>query len=95
MNRNDIKTPGEAIDYLTDCTLATVCTLACMKSRSAHEFDRQISIAQTGIILMRQFNVTPTGRAADVVRLHRGSVREWADWYDVKAKPQKLKKEAA
>ena len=87
MNRNQIKSPGDAMDYLTDCTLATVGDLAGKKSRSRYEFDRQISIAQTGIILMRQFNVTPTGRAAEVVREHHGSVREWADCYDVKAKP--------
>ena len=40
--KNYVKTPEQALSYLTDCTLATVAIMAMKKSRSKREFERQI-----------------------------------------------------
>ena len=84
MNRHQIRSEADALDYIADCTLATVSTLAGMKSRSAYEFKRQISIAQTAIDCIRNFKVTPTSRAATVINEYGCSVEQWAAHYDVK-----------
>lgn len=86
MRACNVLSTAEALDYLTDCTLATVCQLAGLKSRSQYEFNRQKSIATACMRFMRDFGVTPTSRAAEVVEKFGGSVEDWAAQYDVKAK---------
>ena len=50
MEKCKIQTYGRMIDYLIDCTLATVERMVMQKSCPKHgEFERQCSIAQTGI----------------------------------------------
>jgi hypothetical protein len=49
MGSDTPRTAMETIMYLTECTLATVGSMAIKKSRSKSEYGRQISIAQTGI----------------------------------------------
>lgn len=88
MRREHILSIADALDYLTDCTLATVSDLAMKKSRSQYEFKRQIDIAQTGVDQMRRFNLPPTGRAADVKAEFGGSVEKWAEQFDVKKEPK-------
>lgn len=84
MMKRDVRSTGDAVAYLVDCTLATVCDMAGKKSRSHYELDRQIEIAQTGCDWMIQMGVkTDTTRADEVKRLFNGSVREWAKKYDV------------
>jgi len=70
----------EALLYLADCTLATVSAMAMKKSKSKHEFERQISIAQKACDWIRDLGIDPSGtRAADIVR--QQSVKEWASKY--------------
>lgn len=77
MNKQNVRSPGDALAYLTDCTLATVCDLAGKKRRPAYEFRRQCMIAQTAINWMVDMSVDFSGtRAADVVKA--GSVEAWA-----------------
>lgn len=84
MMKRDVRSTGDALAYLVDCTLATVCDLAGKKSRSNCELDRQIEIAQSGYDWMIQMGVkSETTRADEVRRLFNGSVREWAKKYDV------------
>ena len=66
------------VNYLIDCTLATVDDLAMKKSRSKSEFARQKAIAQCGIDWVIAKGEKPTGRAADVVNKHNGSVNDYA-----------------
>jgi hypothetical protein len=79
MFKSNVRTPEQALAYLTDCTLATVCGLAMKKSRSKHEFARQISMAQSAVDWMVEMKVSLAGtRAVDVVSKHGGSVEAWA-----------------
>lgn len=66
------------VNYLIDCTLATVDFLAMRKNRPAGEFSRQKAIAQCGIDWVRDKKETCTGRAADVVNKFNGSVDAYA-----------------
>lgn len=80
MLKHQVRTPADALAYITDCTLATVCNMAGKKSRPKHEFERQMSIAQTAINWMVQMGIDVyTTRAAEVVAA--GGVNEWARRY--------------
>jgi hypothetical protein len=83
MRRESVRTTGDALAYLTDCTLATVESMAMLKGRKKGEFERQISIAQFGVHQMIIYGVDATGtRAADVAKFEN-SVRRWVDSFDV------------
>lgn len=78
MMKYAVRTPADALAYLTDCTLATVCDMASKKRRPHFEFLRQMSIAQTGVTWMQEMGVdTSTTRAADVIAA--GGVQKWAE----------------
>jgi len=80
MQKHYVRTPEEALAYITDCNLATVCDMAAKKSRPKSEFERQIKIAQTAIDWMREMKVDfSSTRAKDVVAC--GSVKEWAEMF--------------
>ena len=80
MQKHQVCDTGRALAYITDCTLATVCDMASKKKRPKHEFERQMSIAQTAINWMVQMGVdVTTTRAEDV--LEAGSVEKWAAKY--------------
>jgi hypothetical protein len=82
MHPSRIATTDQALSYLTDCTLATVCDLAMKKSASKSELKRQISMAQTAIDSMKRFNVDFKGtRAEDICSKHNGSVAAWAETF--------------
>lgn len=80
MRQCDVREPANTLDYLVDCTLATVSDMALKKRRPKWEFERQIAIAQTGLDWMRQFgvNINPHSRAYSVLKEHNGSVASWA-----------------
>lgn len=85
MRKCDVRNEGHALAYVVDCTLATVCDLASKKSRSASEYNRQKSIAQTGIDWMRCMKVDfSTTRAQEVCDNFDGSVEAWAKQWDWK-----------
>jgi hypothetical protein len=79
LTRDRVRDPGDALAYLTDCTLATVDDLCMKKSASKYERNRQISIAQTAIDWMRQMGIEPSGRAVDVIQKFDGKVQKYAD----------------
>ena len=83
-SKHQVRDVSQALAYITDCNLATVCDMAMKKSKSKHEYSRQIDIAQTAIDWMVQMNVDFSGtRATDVVKA--GSVKAWAaQWEPVK-----------
>ena len=82
MMKNRVHSGQEALAYLVDCTLATVCKMALRKSRPKGEFERQIAIAQTGIDWMREFGSPMNdSRAEDIERSFGGSVSKWANAY--------------
>ncbi len=79
MRKESVRTEAEALVYLVDCTLATVCDMAMKKSRPVYQYKRHISIAQTGVTWITQMGIDPSGtRSADVIRDYAGSVQEWA-----------------
>lgn len=80
MRNWEVREPGQALAYITDCTLATVCNLAGKKSASKSEFQRQKSIAQQAITWMQQMQVDfSKTRAEDVVKA--GGVEAWAEQF--------------
>lgn len=80
MLKHQVRTPADALAYITDCTLATVCDMAGKKSRPKHEFERQMSIAQTAITWMQEMKIDVSNtRAKDVIAA--GSVQKWAEKY--------------
>lgn len=82
MQKHQVRDAGQALAYITDCTLATVCDMAGKKSRPKHEFERQMSIAQTAIDWMQSFGVDfSSTRAADVVKA--GCVQKWAETFRI------------
>ena len=83
MNSWNVRTTADALVYITDCTLATVCDMAGKKSRPKHEYARQKSIAQLAIDWMSQMGVDMQGtRARDVCLI--GSVDKWAATFEPK-----------
>lgn len=80
MQKHQVRTPSDALAYITDCTLATVCSMAFKKSRGKHEFERQISIAQVAVDWMQQMKIDPSStRVKDVIAA--GGVQKWADGF--------------
>ena len=55
MRKCDVRTPEDALAYLTDCQLASVSLMAMKKRRPKYAYERQISIAQTGLDWMNVF----------------------------------------
>ena len=81
MQKHNVRSAGDALAYITDCTLATVSLMAMKKRRPAGEYARQIAIAQTAINWMQEMGVDiETTRAGDAVR--EGGVAEWAEKYE-------------
>jgi len=79
MIKDTVLDPAGALAYLCDCTLATVCTLACKKSAPKYETRRQIAMAQQAIDWMRLYDVDFSNtRAKEVVEQYGGSVEAWA-----------------
>jgi len=80
MTLRDVRTPEQALVYITDCNLATVAHMSMLKSKKKGEFARQISIAQTAVDWMLSMKVDMSGtRAEDVVSGYDGNVRKWAE----------------
>lgn len=74
----------QAFVYIADCNLATVSSMATLKSRPKGEFERQKNIAQSMINWILDFKIDPAdSRAADVIDYFNGSVELWANSYDV------------
>lgn len=82
--KHEVRTPEQALLYLTDCTLATVASMAMKKSKSKSEFERQINIAQTAVDWIVQFeniHIQIDSRIYQVTSLPNRSVKEWASQY--------------
>jgi len=88
LSEKTIRTLDEALEYMTECTLATVSDLAMKKSRSNSEFKRQKLIAQTGINLIKKLGVSPYpySRVYKVLLMFDNTVESWAALYDCKLK---------
>ena len=83
MNRWDVRTPADALVYITDCTLATVCDMAGKKSRLKYEYARQKAIASQAIAWMDFMHIGYRGtRAEDVAQA--GSVDAYAARFEPK-----------
>ena len=75
-----VSNAAQALIYITDCTLATVATMAMLKSKSKYEFERQIAIAQKACDWIKEFGIDPQGtRAADIIG--KQTVEQWANQF--------------
>lgn len=76
----DVRTPEQALAYVTDCTLATVSSIVMKKTRCNYEYERQINIAQKACDWMEEMKIDPvTTRAEDIIG--KCTVAEWAKQY--------------
>ena len=82
MMKHKVRTPADALAYIIDCTLATVCHMAMLKSRKKSEYQRQISIAETGLQWMKEMGVPLNGTRAEDIERQGCSVSEWAAKYE-------------
>lgn len=83
----NVRTVEDALNYITDCNLATVSDMAMKKSRPKHEFERQINIAQKAVTWMVEMKVDlKSCRAEEIVKDFEGSVEKWAEQYKPKEK---------
>lgn len=81
MSQHYVTDPASALLWMTDCTLATVSSLAGKKRCAKYEFDRQIKIAQAGVDWLTRFKVDlRSTRAAKVVAMG-GQVAVWAEQF--------------
>ena len=65
MSRQNPQTSEEMIDYMIDCTLATVVKYMYAKTINKSEFERQCNIAQHGITFLGNYDFQ--SRAKEVV----------------------------
>jgi len=83
MLKVQVRTAEQAFAYVTDCTLATVSSMAMKRSKGKGEYQRQISIAQTAVDWMREQGLSPYDtRACEVIDAYDGSVSAWAKQYE-------------
>jgi hypothetical protein len=84
MLRYQIKNIKDAFAYSLDCNLATVSSMAMLKSRTKCEYHRQIEIAQQMLRWCVEFDVDVSAtRGYVIIGKFYKSVRIWADQYDV------------
>lgn len=84
MNNQEVESLQDAMLYVTDCCLATVCHMAMLKSRGKHDFQRQIGIAQKACDWIDKFGINPKGsRAEDIIG--KCTVAEWASQFILKS----------
>lgn len=68
-----------ALNYMTECTLATVSWMMMKKKAPKGELKRQIAIAQTGVNYFQDRGILTSGRVLDVFLDHDGDVAAWAE----------------
>lgn len=77
----------EIINYLTECTLATIEHMLLKSKTPKGELQRQINIAQHGVNHIHSRAYATTGRVLEVIQNHRCSVLEWSEtWTRLKCK---------
>ena len=81
MMKCNVRTADDALVYLTDCTLATVCQMAMLKSRKKYEYERQKAIAETAIKWMDELSIDYSSTRAKRVK-ECGGVDAWAKTYE-------------
>lgn len=86
VQKHRVDSAEDALGYITDCNLATVCRMAMQKSKSKSQFERHIEIAQSGVDWIVKFNVPYESyagtRVEDVIKA--GSVAKWAETFKQK-----------
>lgn len=85
VNMLDVRDTGQALAYITDCTLATVTDLASRTRPPKNELKRQINIAQKAIDWMDAFGVDYSKTRAAEVKVIGGTVEKWASKFQQRA----------
>jgi hypothetical protein len=84
MLKYDVRTPEDALLYLADCQLATVCDLAVKKSRIKSDYARQKEIAQLFCDWIKEFKIPVVGNNRVGGVSVAGSVDVWAKRFEPK-----------
>jgi hypothetical protein len=84
MNHSKIKTESDAIIYLTECTLATVESIAMRKNYPVGERKSHISLAQKAINIVKWFGIisspTISPRIEEVIVKYDLNVELWYNY---------------
>ena len=83
---------ASALEYMTECTLATVVDMAMSSRPKVGEFHRQINIAQNGIAWLAEYGRSERDtcqRVSDVLNNYQGNVKKWAQNSRDKWHPEK------
>jgi hypothetical protein len=73
-----------SLEYITECTLATIESIACKNKPVYSEFRRQVNIAQKALCTLHgtavgyEFEYKEGLRVKEVMKEFGGNVREWA-----------------
>jgi hypothetical protein len=78
MQENRVYNAEQALVYIADCCLATVCSMATVKRKPKHEFKRQIAIAQKACDWIKTFGIDPQGTRVEDIILGKQTVEVWA-----------------
>ncbi|MHB0928650.1 MAG: hypothetical protein ACYC3W_06985 [Candidatus Nanopelagicales bacterium] len=79
LTKDRVHTAEEALLYIADCNLATVCHMAMTKSRKKGEFTRQISIAQLSVKWIIELGIDYKDGSSRIKKaIEAGSVEAWA-----------------
>ena len=84
MTKERIRTPEDTLLWVVDCNLATIDSMATLKSRPKREYERQLSIAQTLVdkIMLFEIELDKGNRVVDVINDYNGSVEKWAKTFE-------------
>ena len=78
MSLNNIQTTEDALEFMIECTLATVDDLSMKKKPPVGEYSRQIRIAQRGLDHLPDSR-SCSGRTHNVIHVFGRSVSRYAD----------------
>lgn len=92
MHKHKVYNEKSALLYLLDCNLATVSSMAMLKSRSQYEYKRHIEIAQINLDWIRVFSIDlePNSRGQEVAE-NEWDVAKWAKSFEVEKSGKKKK----
>lgn len=83
MHKHEIRNEGDALVYLTDCTLATVETLAMRKTPPKAELSRQMSMAEHAISWIYSCGLNYKGSRIEDVKA-AGGINKWVEQMQAK-----------
>lgn len=77
-----VRTKEDALVYLVECALATVSSMAMLRSKRKSEYQRQIGIAQKGCDWIESMQIIPEEHSLITEIIGKQTVSQWAAKYE-------------